>query len=110
MKDIKKELDSCLNLTPFMFVSCLLTNPILTLCQLCQRRERIEIIRHICIIDSTIMLRHGERAVSQELLEDQSIAAAVHQKLSGKGMSEQVDARSAHTTLMIICSVRSMVR
>ena len=91
-----------MNLTPFMFVSCLLTNPILTLCQLCQGRERIEIIRHICIIDSTIMLRHGERAVSQELLEDQSIAAAVHQKLSGKGMSEQVDARSAHTTLMIV--------
>ena len=58
--------------------------------------------RHICVIDSTIMLRHGERAVSQELLEDQCIAAAVHQKLSGKGMSEQVDASSAHTTLMIV--------
>lgn len=60
--------------------------------ELCQRGEVVVILGQVRVEDRAIVFRHGKGAMPQELLQSKGVAATINQILSGKGVSEQMDA------------------
>ncbi len=77
-------------------------NPLAGLCDLRKRGEGVVALGDVGIKDSAIMLRHFERAVTQEALESEGVPSAVDQILACEGVAEHVARGLLHASAQIV--------
>ena len=83
----------------YLLLSCYL---LFWFADLCKRGQPIKVICNILIIDGAVVSGHGQRFMTQERLQRECIAAAVHQIFPGEGMSEQMQTGFLHTAPPIV--------
>ena len=81
---------------------CLLPYPFAWLTKLCERGTQVIIAGNITVKNGTIMLRHLERGMTEQVLKRKSIAAAVHQIFPGESMAEHMNTCFQNTALVVI--------
>ena len=57
------------------------------LCHLRKGRETVKVLGNVRIVNSAVVFRHFQGAVSQQLLEHKCIAAAIDKIFPGEGMA-----------------------
>ena len=67
-----------------------------------QRGKSVIVLSNVRIVNSAVVLRHLQCAVSQQLLEHERIAAAVYQILPGEGMAVEMCASFLHATGLVM--------
>ena len=82
----------------FLFFDCL---P-LGLCQVSQRRTLLVVFDDVIIEDVAVVASHLQCRVSHDLLKSERIAAAVHQILPSKGVSERMDRSTLHASVGVV--------
>ena len=69
---------------------------------LCKRGMIIIIPHNIRIENLTVFLRHFQRGMAQQLLQRESVAAAIQQIFSSEGVTEKMDRRFLHAPRTVV--------
>ena len=69
-----------------------------------QGRETVKVFGNVRIVNGTIVLRHFQGTMSQQLLEHERIPATIHQILAGECMAVQMGACFLHATGLVMPS------
>ena len=67
------------------------------------------VLDDVIIEDVAVMASHLQCRVSHDLLKGERIAAAVHQILPSKGVSERMDRSSFHTSIGVVLSKKELI-